>query len=83
MFAHTAAVLTIQLLDAHRAVVRRLAGERGQGTVEYVGLILLVAGVLAAVVVWATKYSDGKGGIGQKVVDELKQAIDRPGKGKG
>ena len=39
---------------AHAALARRIggaaAGERGQGTVEYVGLILLVAVILAGVV---------------------------------
>lgn len=56
--------------------IRRLAGEAGQGTVEYVGLILLVAGVLAAVVVWATSKA-GDQGIGKKVTDQLKTAIDQ------
>jgi hypothetical protein len=37
--------------------IRSLAAERGQGTVEYVALVLLVAGVFAAVVT-ATKGSD-------------------------
>jgi Flp pilus assembly pilin Flp len=33
------------------ALLLGLRDERGQGTVEYVGLILLVAGVLTAVVI--------------------------------
>ena len=36
--------------ELHHNAVRALRAERGQGTVEYVALILLVAAVLAAVV---------------------------------
>ncbi|MDA0180275.1 hypothetical protein OJ997_08210 [Solirubrobacter phytolaccae] len=49
-----------------------LAQERGQGTVEYVGLILLLAGIMAAVV------AGGKGltgNIPSTIVNELKDAI--------
>jgi len=76
MTHHAAAVATVNLLRAHDAVRHRLASERGQGTVEYVGLILLVAGVLAAVVTWASKTS-GDQGIGKKVTNELKNAIEQ------
>ena len=76
----TAAALVVALLRAGDAVSRRLASERGQGTVEYVALILLVAGVLAAVVAWAKKSGDS--GIGAKVVDTLKESIDGVGKGR-
>ncbi len=55
-----------------------LAGERGQGTVEYVGLILLLAVVLAGVVTAASGFSDDQG-IAKTVVDKLKQAIDDVG----
>lgn len=75
MSHHVAAVVTVNLLCAGEAVRRRLAEQRGQGTVEYVGLILLVAGVLAAVVVWARKSGDQ--GIGTKVTRQLKEAIDQ------
>lgn len=78
---HAAAVLTVNLLRA-RAALARVADERGQGTVEYVGLILLVAGVLAAVVVWATSKA-GDQGIGKKVIGQLNQAIDQTSKGSG
>jgi hypothetical protein len=53
----------------------RLRGQAGQGTVEYVALILLVAGIFAAVVAFGKK-SDG-GGIAQKVTAQLKDAIER------
>ncbi|MSX02339.1 MAG: hypothetical protein F2813_04165 [Actinobacteria bacterium] len=55
----------------------RLRDDRGQGTVEYVALILLVAGVLAGVIV-AGKSLKG-GGIAQTVVGKLKEAIDGVG----
>jgi hypothetical protein len=55
----------------------RLAENRGQGTVEYVALILLIAGVLAAVVV-AGKEMKG-GGIEKSIVGKLKESIDTVG----
>jgi len=76
MTNRAAAVLTIAVLSCTDAIRTRLADERGQGTVEYVGLILLVAGVLAAVVVWATSKA-GDQGIGKKVMNQLNSAIDR------
>ncbi|HWI21997.1 MAG TPA: hypothetical protein VNT22_05210 [Baekduia sp.] len=60
--------------------VHLLRCERGQGTVEYVGLILLIAGVLTAVVA-ATGSFNGKA-IGTSIVNELKGAIDDVGKKK-
>jgi len=63
----------------------RLSSDHGQGTVEYVGLILLIAGVLAAVVA-AGRGTEG-GGIAGKVTTELEKAIESVGvggvKGKG
>jgi len=53
----------------------RLAGEAGQGTVEYVALILLVAAIMAAVVAATTNKAEGNA-IAKKVTDELKSAID-------
>ena len=76
MTDRAAAVLTIAALRCTDALRARLADQRGQGTVEYVGLILLVAGVLAAVVVWATSKA-GDQGIGKKVMNQLNSAIDR------
>ena len=53
---------------------RDAPGERGQGTVEYVGLILLLAVVLAGVVKVAHGYSDDKS-FAKTIMDKLKQAI--------
>jgi len=48
----------------------------GQGTVEYVGLILLVAVVLAGVVAATRQTSIGGGEIGATIVKKLKSALD-------
>jgi Flp pilus assembly pilin Flp len=51
-----------------------LANQRGQGTVEYVGLVLLIAVLVAGVVKASTGFSDD--GIARAVVSKLKAAID-------
>jgi hypothetical protein len=51
----------------------RLAGESGQGTVEYIGLILLLAAVMGIV---ATQYKGNGGNIAQTVVEKVKTAIE-------
>jgi hypothetical protein len=58
---------------------RALAGEGGQGTVEYVGLILLVAVILAGVVKASGGLKDST--IAEAVIKKLKGAIDEVGKG--
>ncbi len=64
---HVTAVSTL-------AAARR--DQRGQGTVEYVALILLLALVFAAVV----KFGAGKDfDIGKTIVEKLKSAIDGVG----
>lgn len=65
---------------AHATAFRawqRLRAESGQGTVEYVALILLIAGVLAGVIVAGRSLKGG--GIAQTVVAKLKEAIDGVG----
>ena len=54
-------------------------GERGQGTVEYVGLILLISAVLLAVV----KFGHGFKGdaLANTIINKLKGAIDDVGGG--
>jgi hypothetical protein len=55
----------------------RRSGERGQGTVEYVALIILMALLLAAVV--SAVKAKGDAGIATTIVDKLKAAIDGVG----
>jgi hypothetical protein len=65
---------------AHAIALRarsRLAGSSGQGTVEYVALILLVAGLFATVVVAAGGVK-GKG-IADAVTDKIKATIEGVG----
>jgi hypothetical protein len=59
---------------AHAAAICRDARARGQGTVEYVGLILLVAVLIAGVVQASRSFSDT--GIAEAVVKKIKGAID-------
>jgi hypothetical protein len=57
----------------HAATLR---SPRGQGTVEYVALILLVAIVLTGVVAATRKTSIGGGEIGETIVAKLKAALE-------
>jgi hypothetical protein len=70
---------------AHAAIARRwrgiqtlAEGERGQGTVEYVGLILLVSLLMVGMVA-AMKGFNGKQGteLAGVIVDKIKEAVDK------
>jgi len=65
---------------AHAAALTTHGGDRGQGTVEYVGLILLIAVVLAGVVKASSGFSDD--GVAKAVVGKLEEAIADVGKGR-
>jgi hypothetical protein len=67
-FAH--ASIHHELRRTHRA----LAGDDGQGTVEYIGLILLLAAVMAFV---STKANGDS--IGKTVVGKITKAINEVG----
>ena len=60
----------------HHTAVRALRAERGQGTVEYVALILLVAAVLAAVVAATKTKKFGTSGIAETIVKQTKAAMN-------
>jgi hypothetical protein len=64
---------------AHARLMQVVAGRDGQGTVEYVGLVLLVAVLIAGVVKASGGFSDT--GIADAVVDKLKDAIKGVGEG--
>jgi hypothetical protein len=61
-----------------RAIVAALEGERGQGTVEYVGLILLVSLLMVGMVA-AMKGFNGKQGteLADVIVNKIKEAVDK------
>ncbi|HYH57962.1 MAG TPA: hypothetical protein VD790_01905 [Thermoleophilaceae bacterium] len=64
---------------AHAAVhrtLRRLGEARGQGTVEYVALILLVALVMAGVVAAMNGFKTDEGqALGDAILSKIKQAV--------
>jgi len=61
-----------------RRIVSALEGEGGQGTVEYVGLILLVSLLMVGMVA-AMKGFNGKQGteLADVIVDRIKQAVNK------
>ena len=61
-----------------RAIRGLAGGERGQGTVEYVGLILLVSLLMVGMVA-AMKGFNGKQGteLANVIVDKIKEAVDK------
>jgi len=61
----------------HATVSRALSDQRGQGTVEYVGLMLLLATLLTGVVVAARQLKDA--GIAKAIAAELKETIESVG----
>ena len=57
---------------------RRLAVQVGQGTVEYVALILLVALVMAGVVAAMKGYkTDGGKDLGDAIIGKIKDAVTK------
>jgi hypothetical protein len=60
-----------------RGIITALEGERGQGTVEYVGLILLVSLLMVGMVA-AMKGFNGKQGteLADVIVNKIKQAVN-------
>jgi hypothetical protein len=59
----------------HANIARLAGGQSGQGTVEYVGLILLLAGLLIGVVTAASRMQDG-GGLAREIAQKLKDTIE-------
>lgn len=65
----------------HAWLMTRMSREEGQGTVEYVGLILLMAVLIAGVIQASRGLNDES--IGQAIMDKLKDAVTNvPSKGK-
>jgi len=63
--------------DVARRALRRVASERGQGTVEYVGLILLVSLLMVGMVA-AMKGFNGTQGteLAEVIISKVKQAVN-------
>ena len=56
---------------------RRLVSERGQGTVEYVGLILLVSLLMVGMVAAMKGFNGSQGTeLAELIVDKVKQAVN-------
>ncbi len=70
---------TVVAADVHHRLLR-LRDERGQGTVEYVALAMLIAAVMAGVVLVAGGLKGG--GIAEAVVQKIKSAITSAGTAK-
>jgi hypothetical protein len=58
--------------EALRAVAHRMADRRGQGTVEYLGLVLAVGALLLAV---SVQVKGGGAGIGGQISKSMEKAI--------
>lgn len=59
----------------HAQLARAWSEQRGQGTVEYVALILLVAALLAGVVAATRGTKFGTGGIAEAIVGQIRSAL--------
>jgi hypothetical protein len=70
-----------RILEGSRRAFRtlgRLGAQAGQGTVEYVALILLVALVMAGVVTAMKGYKTDQGkNLGDAVIGKIKDAVDQ------
>lgn len=63
----------------HVLLARTWRGQSGQGTVEYVALILLVAALLAGIVAATKGTKVGNGGIADAIVKQMRKALDAVG----
>ena len=77
MFHKLAARVHLSLHRRARRVIATLEGERGQGTVEYVGLILLVSLLMVGMVA-AMKGFNGREGteLADLIVTKIKSAVN-------
>jgi len=67
----------LEAADSSRRIRERLACERGQGTVEYVGLILLVSLLMVGMVVAMKGFNGSQGTeIAEVIISKIKQAVN-------
>jgi hypothetical protein len=78
MFYELMGYLHASVAQRVRAIRCLAAGERGQGTVEYVGLILLVSLLMVGMVA-GMKGFNGKQGteLADVIVNKIKEAVDK------
>ena len=78
MFYSLIGYLHAAFMRRARSIQDLAAGERGQGTVEYVGLILLVSLLMVGMVA-AMKGFNGKQGteLADLIVNKIKEAVDK------
>ncbi len=77
-YLHAAAWRVNAAITRRARAIHVLAEQRGQGTVEYVGLILLVSLLMVGMVA-AMKGFNGKQGtaLANVIVDKIKEAVDK------
>jgi hypothetical protein len=77
MLARLAAIIQTQFIRKSRRIVAALEGERVQGTVEYVGLILLVSLLMVGMVA-AMKGFNGRQGteLADLIVHKITEAVN-------
>jgi hypothetical protein len=77
MLYKLAAYIHVRFARRAKRIVTALEGQRGQGTVEYVGLILLVSLLMVGMVA-AMKGFNGKQGteLADLIVNKIKQAVN-------
>jgi hypothetical protein len=67
----------LRALDLGGRLRRRLGSERGQGTVEYVGLILLVSMLMVGMVVAMRNFNGSQGTeIAEVIIAKIKEAVN-------
>jgi hypothetical protein len=78
MLYKLAAYIHVSFSRRARGIIAALQGERGQGTVEYVGLILLVSLLMVGMVA-AMKGFNGKQGteLADVIVNKIKEAVNK------
>ena len=76
MHAHSALVHACAYAVWRR--LRELTGERGQGTVEYVGLILLVSLLMVGMVAAMKGFNGAQGQeLAEVIVSKMRQAVNK------
>lgn len=75
---HVTAVHLEAMTEAARARAAGILGERGQGTVEYVALVTLVAIVMVGVIaaVKTAKFTEGQQ-LGNLILEKIAEAVSK------